>query len=147
VTAAELEHILETTAFTASYGFRLGPFSRGSCSLLIPYNPLYQRPGGIVSGQVYMAAADVAAWLAIKTVWGAADQSVTIEMTTSFLASLSQADFTCHSEIVKGGSSATFLVARCVSGDGRILTHHTMRYLRSAKRRRETEPPVRQPTI
>ncbi len=130
VTAADLQDILETTPFTAAYGFKLGRFSRNCCEILVPYIALFERPGGIVSGQAYMTAADVAAWFAIKTVSGAADRSVTIEMTTSFLDSLQRGDFVCRAEVMKAGKTATFITAQCSTTDGRILTHHTIRYLR-----------------
>jgi hypothetical protein len=35
--------------------------------LAVPYPPEYDRPGGIISGQLYIHAADAAMWLAIKT--------------------------------------------------------------------------------
>lgn len=37
------------------------------------FQEAFERPGGMVSGHVYMAAADVAMWLAIKTRPGLAD--------------------------------------------------------------------------
>jgi acyl-coenzyme A thioesterase PaaI-like protein len=133
VTANELAEILANSTFAATYGFELGAFGSGWCEIRVPYNPRFERPGGIVSGPVFMAAADVAAWFAIKTLAGADDPSVTVDMTTSFLESLREADFLCRAEVVKAASASTFLVARCIAGDGRVLTHHTLRYLRSTK--------------
>jgi acyl-coenzyme A thioesterase PaaI-like protein len=40
---------------------------------------------GIIREQVFMAAADVGMWLAIKTRFGLEDSSATAEMKTSFL--------------------------------------------------------------
>ena len=59
-----------------------------------------------VSGQVFMAAADVAMWLAIKTCLGLSDASVTSQMTTSFLAPAKKADFLCTATVLKLGTSA-----------------------------------------
>jgi hypothetical protein len=60
VTEAELQGILDDVAFTRSYGFRLQAIGDGECTLEVPFRTEFERPGGIVSGQVLMAAADVA---------------------------------------------------------------------------------------
>ena len=65
VTESELRQLLADVAFTRSYGFRLHSIGEGECVLEVPFQPAFERPGGIVSGQVFMAAADVAMWLAI----------------------------------------------------------------------------------
>src|SRR5207249_9157667 len=66
-TEADLRRVLEGVAFTRSYGFRLRAIADGQCTLEVPFQAAFERPGGIVSGQVFMAAADVAMWLAIMT--------------------------------------------------------------------------------
>jgi len=88
------------------------------------------RPGGIVSGQVYIAAADVAMWLAIKTRLGLADGSVTAEMKTNFLGGAKRESFLCSAKVLKFGRQLIFGTAECVGADGRLLTHHTVTYIR-----------------
>src|SRR5436190_541759 len=84
-TEAELRRILEEVAFTRSYGFKLEAIDDGQCTLVVPFQAAFERPGGLVSGQVFMAAADVAMWLAIMTRLGSRDGSVTAGMTSAFL--------------------------------------------------------------
>jgi acyl-coenzyme A thioesterase PaaI-like protein len=67
VTEAELQGILDDVAFTRSYGFRLQAIGDGECTLEVLFRTEFERPGGIVSGQVFMAAADVDDVLAIMT--------------------------------------------------------------------------------
>ena len=93
VTEAELQQLLRTVAFTRSYGFSLKAIADGECTLRVPCQEAFERPGGIVSGQVFMAAANVAMWLAIMTKLGTADQSGTVEMTTAFLNGARHEDF------------------------------------------------------
>src|SRR5258708_13886869 len=81
----ELEQLLSDVAFTRNFGFVLHEIADGECSIDVPFQAAFERPGGIVSGQVFMAAPDVAMWLAIKTKLGMADSSVTAEMKTNFL--------------------------------------------------------------
>ena len=86
-TEAELKQLLKDVVFTRNFGFVLHEIADGQCSIDVPFQHAFERPGGIVSGQVFMAAADVAMWLAIKTHLGLTDSSVTAEMKTNFLGS------------------------------------------------------------
>src|SRR5206468_6605502 len=86
-----------------AYGFRLHAIAPGQCTLDVPFQPLFERPGGIVGGQVFMAAADVAMWLAIMTRLGSSDGSVTAAMTSAFLDAARHESFRCTARVVKLG--------------------------------------------
>jgi len=103
--------------------------SDGACTLNVPYLPQFERPGGIVSGQVFMLAADVAMWLAIKTLRGLDDPSVTGHMTTDFLQSVRGEAFTCKATVRKFGRRTAFGTAECLSLNGELLAHHTLTYV------------------
>jgi acyl-coenzyme A thioesterase PaaI-like protein len=120
--------IANESAFTKSYGFIVMSAGAGSCSLAVPHLPQFERPGGITSGQVMMTAADVAMWLAIKTLRGIDDPSVTSHMETQFLQGVRGA-FVCHAEVLKSGRRTTFGIARCVSETGDLLAYHTLTYV------------------
>jgi uncharacterized protein (TIGR00369 family) len=126
----ELEQLLDAVAFTRNFGFKVNQIQEGECSLDVPFQEAFERPGGIVSGQVYMAAADVAMWLAIKTKLGLDDASVTAEMKTNFLGGAKRVGFRCSAKVLKFGRQLIYGVAECVDGDGRMLTHHTVTYIR-----------------
>jgi len=132
VTEAELRRLLEEVAFTRSYGFRLQAIGDGQCTLEVPFRATFERPGGIVSGQVFMAAADVAMWLAIMTRLGSRDGSVTAGMTSAFLGAARREPFRCTARIVKLGRRLVFGVAESVGGDDRLLAHHSLTYARAA---------------
>src|ERR1700678_3071273 len=91
--ADELQQLLDGVAFTRNFGFVVNRIAEGESSIDVPFQEAFERPGGIVSGQVYMAAADVAMWLAIKTKLGLADASVTAEMKTNFLGGAKKSAF------------------------------------------------------
>jgi uncharacterized protein (TIGR00369 family) len=131
VTEAELQQLLRDVAFTRNYGFSLQAIADGECTLKVPFQEAFERPGGIVSGQVFMAAADVAMWFALMTKLGAADKSVTVDMTTAFLNRARQEDFQCTAKILKLGKRLVYGVAECVNHTGKRLTHHTITYARS----------------
>ena len=130
VTEDELKQLLATVPFTRSYGFTLANIGEGQCTIFVPFQKVFERPGGIVSGPVFMAAADVAMWLAIKTKLGLTDSSLTAEMKTSFLSGAKNEDFHCTARILKCGHRLIYGLAECVNDHGTLLTHHTFTYIR-----------------
>jgi len=130
VTDAELRQVLEQASFLDPFGFELDSFADGECTLLVPFRKEFERPGGIVSGQVFMTVADVAMWLAIMTRLGASDGSVTAEMKTNFLSGAREEDFLCRARVLKFGRRLIYGVAECANREGKLLTHHTITYIR-----------------
>lgn len=131
-TEHQLANLLDTVAFTRNSGFQLRGIGDGECTIEAPFQTAFERPGGTVSGQVFMAAADVAMWLAIKTRLGLDDSSVTAEMKTSFLDAARREGFLCTARVLKLGRRLIYGVAECAAADGRLLTHSTLTYIRSA---------------
>jgi uncharacterized protein (TIGR00369 family) len=127
----ELKQLLHDVAFTRNFGFTLHHIADGECTIDVPFQEAFERPGGIVSGQVFMAAADVAMWLAIKTKLGLADASVTAEMKTNFLSGARRSGFRSTAKVLKVGRRLIYGVAECVDGTGKLLTHHTITYIRA----------------
>ena len=130
VSKPELQRLLLDSPFIRHYGFRLHSIAPGECVLTVPFQPVFERPGGIVSGLVYMGAADVAMWLAIKTLLGRDDGCVTAEMKTSFLSAARRQDIRCRAKILKLGKRLVYGVAECVTLDHKLLTHHSLTYIR-----------------
>jgi uncharacterized protein (TIGR00369 family) len=129
-TEDELARLLSDVAFTRHFGFALDEIATGRCSLNVPFREAFERPGGLVSGHVFMAAADVAMWCAIKTQLGLSDGSVTAEMKTNFLAAAKGCSFRCTARILKLGQRLIYGMAECTDSKGRLLTHHTLTYVR-----------------
>jgi acyl-coenzyme A thioesterase PaaI-like protein len=141
VTAARLQQLLtHDSAFTKAYGFVVTAVAPGSCTLEVPHLPHFERPGGIPSGQVYMTAADVAMWLAIKTLRGLEDPSVTSHMQTQFLESARAEGFTCKAAVLSLRRRTAFGTAECLSPAGRLLAHHTLTYVTPGGPSREDGP-------
>jgi uncharacterized protein (TIGR00369 family) len=129
-TELELRQLLSQVGSNQHYGFQLHSFGDGECTLLVPFRKDFERPGQIVAGQTFMAAADIAMWLAIITKLGAADGSVTAEMKTNFLNAAREQDILCHARILKLGRRLVYGVAECTNSEGKLLTHHTITYIR-----------------
>ena len=129
----ELQAVLDRSPFVQQYGFRVESAASNTCTIFCPGKAHALRPDGIMSGPVFMAAADVAMWLAIiKTFGSSAESTITVEMKTNFVSALVGAqDFRCAAIIHKAGSRLVFGTAECRSLDDRLLTHHSMTYFRS----------------
>lgn len=128
---SELVDLLSQVSSIRHYGFQLQSFGEGECAIKVPYHKDLERPGGVVGGQVFMAAADVAMWLAILTRLGPRDGSVTVEMKTNFLSSARQEDILCQARILKLGRRLIYGLAECTNHTGKLFTHHTITYIRA----------------
>jgi uncharacterized protein (TIGR00369 family) len=129
VSVSQLNDLLAEHEFTRRMGMRVLSLGDGECELGVPYQPEYDRPGGIVSGQVYTHAADVAFWLAIKTRLGLDDASVTSSMATAFLGSASREPLRCRARVLRLGRRLVYGTAECLAGE-RLVAHHTLTYAR-----------------
>lgn len=59
-TRAELERVLAGAGFQEAHGFRIRAAADGEVTIEVPFRKAFERPGGVVSGPVFMAAADAA---------------------------------------------------------------------------------------
>jgi len=130
VTREDLEQTLAQAVFIHAYEFELVEFGAGSCKVKAPFKEENLRPGGIIGGPLLMTAADVTMWLAILTLTGLDEMAVTTELKTSFLTSASQGDVLCSAQVLKEGWRLIYGTAECASEEGKLLTHHTVTYLR-----------------
>jgi len=130
ITREELQALASSAIFARDYDFRVTAFGDGECTVDVPFQVGLERPGGVIGGPAFMAAADVAMWLAILTRLGAGDGSVTASLTTAFLGAARKESFRCTARVLKLGQRLIHGVAECVTTDGRLLTHHTVTYMR-----------------
>jgi uncharacterized protein (TIGR00369 family) len=143
VTEDELRQLLVELPFINQYGFRLHSIGDGTCTLDVPFQETWERPGGIVSGPVLMAVADVAMWMAIMTrIGNEAEMTLTIEMKTAFLTAAKREDVRCTATILKLGKRLVYGVAECITSTGVPVTHHSMTYLRPGVEQHTTEPKI-----
>ena len=128
----EIERLLGAAAFNAYFRFRVAAIGDGTCTIAIPFREEFLRPGDVVSGPVFMAAADAATWLAIAMRRGADETWVTVDLKTAFLRPAGRESFTCTGRLLKVGRHLIYGVAECARGDGTLLSHHTVTYVRAA---------------
>jgi uncharacterized protein (TIGR00369 family) len=127
-TVDELNAVIERTAFLKPYRLSVTACSEGACTVLVPFDPALERPGGIVSGMTLMGAADVAMWLAIMTLRGTGEHWVTTDMKTAFLRSARTEDVLCSASVLKIGRRTAYGTAECRSDASGLLAHHVLTY-------------------
>jgi uncharacterized protein (TIGR00369 family) len=129
------EHLAEyqtllALPFVRSYGFLVQSVGDGECTLRVPFQEAFERPGGVVPGPIYVTAADVAAWLAIKTKLGMDDESVTADLTSQFIRGVRRAAFTCTARTLRIGKRLIFLSAECHDEMNDIVANFAVTYIR-----------------
>jgi uncharacterized protein (TIGR00369 family) len=127
---ADLRRFLAGVPFVRRYGFTIEATRPGRCTLTIPFRRAFERPGGVVSGPVFLAAADVAMWVAIMTRLGTADRSVTVTMQMAFLGAARREGFRCTARVLRLGRRFIYGVVEFTGAEGRRLAHATVSYLR-----------------
>jgi acyl-coenzyme A thioesterase PaaI-like protein len=129
-TVEELNRLLADSPFLKPYGFRVDSTRVGECTLIVPFRPALERPGGIVSGITMMGAADVAMWLAIMTLRGMDEHWVTSDMKTAFLRSARGEDISCFARVLKPGKRTMYGTAECRNETAGLIAHHVLTYAR-----------------
>ncbi len=130
VTADQLTRLLEKTAFLRSYPFelRVRSASPGECTLVVPYRPESDRPGGVVNGILIMGVADLVMWLAIITLRGEAEHWVTSDMKTAFLRGARQEEIAFTARVLKPGKRLMYGTVDSHGATTGLIAHHVVTY-------------------
>ena len=128
VTLANLETLIAREPFMQGYDLKVLELVRGGATIEIPYNPRFDRPGGVVSGPVLMTAADAAFWFAVMSEIGMETMAVTSELNNAFLRPAVREPVICKAKILKSGKKLIYGTAECMSTSGRLFSHHTVTY-------------------
>ncbi|UMR30709.1 PaaI family thioesterase [Massilia sp. MB5] len=137
----DLNRVLEGARFLAGYDFKVTACAPGECELLVPFKPELERPGGIVSGMTIMGAADVAMWLAIKTLRGMEEHWVTSDMKTAFLRAGIGEPLLCKARVLRMGRCSAYGSVETFGQAGSLLAHHVVSYARASEPASRAAPP------
>ncbi|MEQ8346729.1 MAG: PaaI family thioesterase [Sneathiellaceae bacterium] len=84
--------------------------------MVAPAAPDLMRQGGIVSGQAMMCLADTAMVFAILARAGDFTPCASVDIHSTFMRPVANADMHCHARIVRAGRSMVFLTASLTAG-------------------------------
>ncbi len=123
--------MLDTLDFIRGFGFKLESLGDGTCALRLPAHPKHLRPGGVITGIVLLAGADLAMWFAVMTRIGreAGDRCVTIDIKTNFLRG-ARGDVVTLARWVGESNHAVFGVCESRDETGRLVAHHALSYVK-----------------
>jgi len=130
ITVEAAQRIIDGSPFGRWWGYRVEEVGPGTARLLLPFQPGFERPGGVLQGGCAMTLADVAFWIAGMTVMGEDPSAVTLQMSSSFLRPAALGDLRSEARILRAGRRILYGEASVTDVRGNLLTHHVLTYLR-----------------
>ncbi len=109
-------------------GLTVEAASADETTLLLPASPKFLHAGGVVCGQVLMAAADSAMVVAFSAALGGFRPMTTVNLNTTFLRPISKGDMRVIARVVRTGKSLLYGDVDIVGADGKVAVHATTTY-------------------
>jgi uncharacterized protein (TIGR00369 family) len=96
-----------------------------SVTLRLPHAEKLLHAGGVICGQVFMAAADTAMIVAISHALGGFQPMTTVSLTTSFLKAVKAGDVLIKASILRRGRNLIFGEIELTDETGQLVAHAT----------------------
>lgn len=130
IDVATAQRAIDESPFGRWWGYRVEELGPGTARLLLPFQPHFERPGGVLQGGCAMTLADVAFWIAGMTVTGEELSALTLQMSSSFLRPAFLGDLRSEARILRAGRRILYGEASVLDVKGNLLTHHVLTYMR-----------------
>jgi uncharacterized protein (TIGR00369 family) len=112
---------------------RVREVSPGRVHMVMPYNPLTLRPGGLISGPTQMSLADSAAYVLVMAHVGPELMAVTSSLTMNFLRGAQPGDLHAEGELLSLGRRLAVCDVRLwTESPDRLASQATVTYARAA---------------
>src|SRR5215510_4150677 len=109
--------------------FKIEEVNNGAVRIRLPYQDLYLRPGGTISGPTLMALADSAMYSLLLSMIGPVALAVTTNLNINFLRKPAPVDVIATAEMLKLGQRlAVGSVTMFSDGDDEPVAHATVTY-------------------
>ncbi|MDR5749198.1 MULTISPECIES: PaaI family thioesterase [unclassified Caballeronia] len=102
--------------------------SADSVILRLPFSDTLRHAGGVICGQVFMAAADTAMVVAISHVLGGFKPMTTVSLNTSFLRPVKTGDVLVTAKVLRRGRNLVFGEIELRDAEGELAAHATTTY-------------------
>lgn len=123
---AVLERVL--APWVKELGLTVASVSASETTLLLPHSGAFVHAGGVVCGQVLMAAADTAMVVAFSAALGDFRPMTTVNLNTTFLRPVANGDMRVIARVVRLGRSLLYGDVDIVGADGKVAAHATTTY-------------------
>ena len=99
-----------------------------SVTLRLPYSDHLRHAGGVICGQVFMAAADTAMVVAISHVMGGFSPMTTVSLNTTFMRPVKSGDVLVTARVMRRGRNLVFGEIDMHDDRGELAAHATTTY-------------------
>ncbi|MGF6596250.1 uncharacterized protein (TIGR00369 family) [Paraburkholderia sp. GAS448] len=99
-----------------------------SATLRLPFSGELRHSGGVICGQVFMAAADTAMVVAICAALGGFKPMTTVSLNISFMRAVRKGDVLITARVLRLGRNLVFGEVELFDDDGRMAVHATTTY-------------------
>jgi uncharacterized protein (TIGR00369 family) len=97
-------------------------------TLRLPFSGELRHSGGVISGQVFMAAADTAMIVAISAALGEFKPMTTVSQNISFMRAVRNGDVLVTARVLRMGRNLVFGEVELTDEDGKMAVHATTTY-------------------
>ncbi|BCQ21905.1 hotdog fold thioesterase [Caballeronia sp. NK8] len=97
-------------------------------TLRLPYSDHLRHAGGVICGQVFMAAADTAMVVAISHVMGGFSTMTTVSLNTTFMRPVKSGDVLVTAKVKRRGRNLVFGEIDLHDEQGELAAHATTTY-------------------
>jgi uncharacterized protein (TIGR00369 family) len=109
-------------------GLLAGPISHTQATLVLPFSESLRHAGGVICGQVFMAAADTAMMVAISAALGGFQPMTTVSLNTSFLRAIRTGDVRIVARVLRLGQNLVFGEVELFDAADKLAAHATTTY-------------------
>jgi uncharacterized protein (TIGR00369 family) len=102
--------------------------SEESVTLRLPFSGELRHSGGVICGQVFMAAADTAMIIAISAALGEFRPMTTVSLNTNFMRAVRKGDVLVTARVLRMGRNLVFGEVELFDEDGKMAVHATTTY-------------------
>ena len=102
--------------------------SDDSATLRLPFSGEFRHSGGVICGQVFMAAADTAMIVAISAALGEFRPMTTVSLNISFMRAVRKGDVLVTARVLRMGRNLVFGEVELHDEEGKMAVHATTTY-------------------
>lgn len=99
-----------------------------SVTMRLPFSGEFRHSGGIICGQVFMAAADTAMIVAISAALGEFRPMTTVSLNINFMRAVRKGDVLVTARVLRMGRNLVFGEIELVDEEGKMAVHATTTY-------------------
>lgn len=97
-------------------------------TLRLPFSGAFRHSGGVMCGQVFMAAADTAMIVAISVALGEFRPMTTVSLNVHFMRAVRKGDVLVTARVLRMGRNLAFGEIELFDEDGKMAVHATTTY-------------------